>query len=179
MATLEPGDLARLLKSLEDMAKANEELRQQQAQNGNNRQRDSTSSVTGGASLTNIVVRMDMGESAEERLVNFVEWCDEIDDKLAVANVKDDKVKTRVALMWGGHGIKENAVDRAGVKLKATTGENPVQAHTWEQAKKLIQTKMESGLNEAFAMSKFRHRDVYEFGGDFLGGDFSGVIFRG
>ena len=36
MATLEPSDLARLLKSLEDMAKANEELRQQAAQNGGN-----------------------------------------------------------------------------------------------------------------------------------------------
>ena len=94
-----------------------------------------------------------MGESSEERLMNFLEWKDEVDERLTVAGVADEQAKVRVALMWRGKEIKEYATQRAGMRLKKV-GNN--EAHKWEDAMKLIQTKMEAGLNQAFAMSKFR-----------------------
>ena len=45
-----------------------------------------------------------MGRDAEERLVNFHEWREEVADKLEVAGVCNEKQKTTIALMWGGRG---------------------------------------------------------------------------
>ena len=81
--------------------------------------------------LTGIKVPLDMGDNAEERLINFHEWIEEVDDKMTVANVKDDKRQTTIALMWGGKEIKDFAVEKASVILKDdNTVATPIVADT-------------------------------------------------
>ena len=60
-----------------------------------------------------------MEESAEERLVNFHEWKEEVMDKFTVAGVDDERRQTTIALMWGGKDIKGYAIEKAGVQLYA------------------------------------------------------------
>ncbi len=116
--------------------------------------------VMANVALTNIKVPMDMGENAEERLVNFHEWTEEVNDKLKVAGVHDKKLQTTIALMWGGKEIKTYAVEKAAVKLEdTTTGGVLTDADTWEEATNKIEMVMEGGINEAFAMFKFRQQD--------------------
>ena len=71
--------------------------------------------------LTSIKVPCDMGRDAEERLVNFHNWKEEVADKLEVAGVKDEKRQTTIALMWGGRDIKRFATEKAGINLHDTT----------------------------------------------------------
>ena len=81
-----------LLKSFQDMAKANLDL---VAEVKAGRERDASSSVEatrtpqkdlpGAVAMTGIKVPLDMNCSAEERLVNFHEWKEEVDEKMAVA----------------------------------------------------------------------------------------------
>ena len=91
--------------------------------------------------------------SAEERLINCHGWKEEIADKMMVAGIDDDTRKTTIALMWGGKDIKTFAIENAKVTLTAD-GDNL--ADTWIQASKKIEEVMETNINEAFAMFKFR-----------------------
>ena len=110
--------------------------------------------------LTSIKVPLDMGDNAEERLVNFFEWIDEVKDKMTVADVTDQKLQTTIALMWGGKDIKDYAVEKAGVLLHDdTSGTIPILADTWDAAVTKIKTVMEEGINEAFSMFKFRQQE--------------------
>ena len=112
--------------------------------------------VAGGAgsvALTDIKIPMDMGEDAEERLVNFHEWKEEVADKMDVAGVKNEKRRTTIALLWGGRDIKKFAIDKANVNLHDTTN---VPADGWEEATTKIETAMSADINETFAMFKFR-----------------------
>ena len=110
--------------------------------------------------LTGIKIPLDMGDNAEERLINFHEWIEEIDDKLTVANVTDEKRQTTIALMWGGKDIKDFAVDKAGIILKDdNTGATPIVADTWREAVTKIKNVMKEGINESFAMFKFRQQE--------------------
>ena len=79
--------------------------------------------------------------------------------KLLIARVTDEKTKMRVGLMWGGKDMKEYTIQRAQVTIRA--GEDGEQPHEWKEAVKLIQNKMEQGLNQAFAMSRFRGREQW------------------
>ena len=84
-----------LLKSFQDMAKSNQDLvaavqAGATAPPGTTPRDETTTTATpqdtaGAVALTNIKVPLDMGDSAEERLVNFHEWKEEIQDKLNVA----------------------------------------------------------------------------------------------
>lgn len=151
--------MARLLKSMEDTAKANTDLVKSVQDGTINANRPADTGVAAGAvTLTNVSVKMDMGESAEERLVNFIQWTEEVEEKLTLAGVTDTTLMTRVALMWGGMELKEYTIQRAGVRIKAEQGpdQEALAQHTWEEAHRLIKDKMELGLNEAFATSKFR-----------------------
>ena len=74
-----------------------------------------TQDTAGAVALTNIKIPLDMGDSAEERLVNFHEWKEEVFDKLTVAGVDDGKRRTTIALMWGGRELKTFATEKAGV----------------------------------------------------------------
>ena len=159
--------MAALLQSFQTMAKANQELvakvtagATQPTATAGNEGNDASSTArhdtAGAVALTGIKVPMTMGDSAEERLINFHEWKDEIMDKLTVAGIDDQKRRTTIALMWGGKDIKEYAVEKAGVKMHSTT---TTQADTWDDAVTKIETKMEEGINEAFAMFKFRQNE--------------------
>ena len=106
-----------------------------------------------------------MGDSAEERLINFHEWKEEVNNKLNVAEVTNQQRRTTIALMWGGKEIKDFAVEQAGVVLKAN---ETTPADDWDNAITKIEKKMEEGINEAFAMFKFHrseqgHRSIYEW----------------
>ena len=108
----------------------------------------------GAVAIAGIKVPLDMGHDAEERLINFTEWREEIADKMTVAGIADDNSKqTTIALMWGGRDIKTFAVEKAGVLLQPTAD---AAADTWQGALTKIQTAMEEQINEAFAMFKFR-----------------------
>ena len=90
---------------------------------------------------------------AEERLINFHEWKEEIADRMSISGIVDEKRKTRIALLWGRREIKTFAIDNAKVQLEAV-GTTP--ADTWTDAIQKIETAMEGEINEAFAMFKFR-----------------------
>ena len=105
-----------------------------------------TRDAAANVALTSIKVPLDMGENAEERLVNFYEWVDEVRDKMTVAGVTDQKLQTTIALMWGGKDIKDFAVEKAGVILKDdNSGATPIVADTWTEAVTKIKTITEEG----------------------------------
>ena len=103
-------ELARLIRSLQTMAVSNQELVQQLIAGGmeskpaveatGQTNTDPTADAMGAVALTNVQVPMKMGSNAEERLVNFLEWCTEVEDKFSVVNIKDEKRKTSIALMF-------------------------------------------------------------------------------
>ena len=153
-----------LLTSFQTMAKANQDmvaLVQAERATGNVPTTDPTTTPTtrhtdnpGAVAIAGIKVPLDMGTDAEERLINFTEWREEIADKMTVAGITNDHSnQTTIALMWGGRDIKTFAVEKAGVLLQPTT---TAEADTWQEALTKIQTAMEEQINEAFAMFKFR-----------------------
>ena len=168
-----------LIESFQQMAKSNQDL-VQAFQAGvtssqtapttaptqtNNGDHQTANDMMGAVALTGIKVPLSMGDSAEERLINFHEWKEEVNDKLDVADVTNQQRRTTIALMWGGKDIKEFAVEQAGVALKETA---TTPADGWDDAITKIETKMEEGINEAFAMFKFRgneqgHRSIYDW----------------
>ena len=173
---MDPTSLATLLQTIQemtkssvDMAKSNQELvAAVQAGAAATTAAPTTAAATaadgtrtattmqdtaGAVALTNIKLPLDMGDSAEERLVNFHEWKEEIMDKLTVAGVLDGKRQTTIALMWGGRDIKTFATEKAGVVIREAPN---VPADTWDEAVKKIEKTMEEEINESFAMYKFR-----------------------
>ena len=90
---MDPTSLATLLQTFQDMAKSNQELvAAVQAGAAATTAAATTAAATaadgtrtapmqdtaGAVALTNIKLPLDMGDSAEERLVNFDEWKEEI-----------------------------------------------------------------------------------------------------
>ena len=158
--------LQEMTKSNVDMAKSNQELMAAVHQAGGTTPSNAapadgaaTQDTAGAVALTNIKVPLDMGDSAEEQLVNFHEWKEEIHDKLTVAGVTDETRQTTIALMWGGRDLKTFATEKAGVILRDSTNDAGVvvtPADTWAQAVTKIEEAMEEGINEAFVMYKFR-----------------------
>ena len=112
--------------------------------------------MMGAVALTSIKIPLTMGDSAEERLTNFNDWQEEVMDKLTVAGITDEKRQTTIALMWGGKEIKDYAIEKAGVIMHDN---GTILADTWSAAVKKIEEKLEEGINEAFAMFKFRQND--------------------
>ena len=168
---MEPAQLQELLASFQAMAKANQDLvAEVQAGRTTTTTAATTTATTttttassndnpGAVAIAGIKVPLEMGNDAEERLINFTEWKDEIADKLTVAGITDTNAnQTTIALMWGGRDIKSFAIEKAGVKCFATAQSPP---DTWPEALQKIQTTMEEQINEAFAMFKFRqtHQD--------------------
>ena len=82
-----------------------------------------------------------MGDNTEERLVKFHQWIEEVNDKMRVANVSDEKLQTTIALMWGGKDIKEYASNKAGVILHDDdTGTEAIHSDTWTAVAAKIKT---------------------------------------
>ena len=105
---MEAADIQRLLTSMETMAQANQALVQQVQ----GRDTEAPERLGASVTLTNVSVKMDMGESAEERLVNFLQWAEDVEERMTVAGVNTGAARTRVALMWGGNEFKEYATQR-------------------------------------------------------------------
>jgi hypothetical protein len=169
---MDPTSLAALIQSFQDMAKSNQEMARQNAelvavvQSNANQQTtptappttdDAETNITDAVALTAIKVPLTLGDSAEERLINFHEWKEEVQDKFTVAGVTDTRRQTTIALMWGGKDIKTYAIEKAGVKVRSDNGET--EADSWTDAIQKIEKKMEEGINEAFAMFKFRQNE--------------------
>ena len=129
---MDPAQVAQLLQSIQTMATSMQVLQANAAAGGDgstttgtgttvaqatNAPRDAAADVA----LTGIKVPLDMGDNAEERLINFHEWIEEVNDKMTVAYVTDEKRQMTIALMWGGKEFKDFAVDKAGVILKDDT----------------------------------------------------------
>ena len=163
---MDPNALAELLQTFKDMAKSNQEMAQSNkdlveavhAGTTNPAPTPDTTTVSHSTSsndvaLANIKVPLDLGDSAEERLVNFHDWKDEVGDKLRVAGVADEKMQTTIALMWGGKDLKTYATEKAGVIIR---DDDTTQADTWDEAAGKIQKVMENDINEVFAMFKLR-----------------------
>ena len=160
---MDPVQLAQLLTSVQLIAQNNTTLMTTLQNNAttanagagvattpqtNNNSQDAAANVA----LTSIQVPLDMGENAEEQLVNYHEWIKEVNDKMKVANVTDTKRQTTIALMWGGKDVKEFAEEKADVILEDDdSGNEPIVADTWEEAAKKIKTAMEEEINESFA----------------------------
>ena len=129
---MDPTQLAQLINSFQTIAESNKQLMQTMQANaaaeegtttgtGATQATNSTRDAAANVALTSIKVPLDMGDNAEERLVNFHEWTEEVKDKMTVANVGDMKLQTTIALMWGGKEIKDYAIEKAGVwKAKST-----------------------------------------------------------
>ena len=162
---MDPNAMQAFLKSFQDMAKANQDMvneinadradradRAQEPPNNRNTAIERGDNP-GAVAIAGIKVPLDMGTNAEERLVNFHIWMEEIADKMTVAGITDDTKKTTIALMWGGRDIKTFAVDKANVILQPTDN---AAVDTWADASKKIEKAMEEQINEAFAMFKFR-----------------------
>lgn len=167
---MDPTQIAQMMEMFASMAKSNQELAAAVQANVTNQatminqqpnavatavttQHDSAANVA----LTNIKVPFDTGDNSEEMLVNFHEWKEVVNDKLKVAGVRDERMRTTIALMWGGKEIKDFAVEKANVRLEEDdSGTEPIPADTWDSATKKIETTMEKGINESFAMFKFR-----------------------
>ncbi len=157
--------MAALLQSFQDMAQANKDLvaevkagrEEANAANANATQNMQTGSenaeLPGAVAIAGVKMPLDMGRDAEERLVNFHEWKEEVADRMAVAGIANETRQTTVSIMWGGRDLKDFAVEKAKVLLKAD-GDTP--ADTWTRAMDKIEKAMEGDINEAFAMFKFR-----------------------
>ena len=81
---------------------------------------------------------------------------------MRIPNVSDEKLQTTIALMWGGKDIKEYASTKAGVILHSDdddTRAEAIHADAWTAAAAKIKTVMEEGINESFAMLKFRQTE--------------------
>ena len=162
---MDPEAVKSLLESFQQMAKSNQDLVAAVQQGTTAAPTTTTTTVDnrtapndmmGAVALTSIKVPLTMGDSAEERLINFNEWREEVMDKLTVAGITDEKRQTTIALMWGGKEIKDYAIEKAGVVMHDN---GTTQADTWSGAVTKIETKMEEGINEAFAMFKFRQNE--------------------
>ena len=106
-----------------------------------------TRDAAANVALTSIKIPLEMGDNAEELLVNFHEWTEEVKDKMTVANVGDTKLQTTIALMWGGKDLKDYAINKAGVLLHDdNTGTIPIPADTWDSAVEKIKTVMEETI---------------------------------
>ncbi len=157
--------MAILLQSFQDMAQANKDLVAEVKAGREEANNAATAAATGAAegtaelpgavAITGIKVPLDMGRDAEERLINFHEWKEDVADRMTVAGIVNEQRKTTIALMWGGRDLKDFAVDKAKVVLTTST-DTP--ADTWTSALKKIEETMEGEINEAFAMFKFRQR---------------------
>ena len=167
----DPAMMEQMISMFKDMAKTNQELvaamktsveatqtRNDAPAAGEHSTVEAPTDVRANVALTNIRVPLEMGDSAEERLVNFHEWKEEVNDKLKVSGVRDKKLQTTIALMWGGKEIKTFATEKAGVILDDDTNGNAT-ADTWEEAITKIEKFMEGGINESFAMFKFRQNE--------------------
>ena len=132
---MDPTSLATLIQSFQDMAKSNQEMAKQNAElvaavqktteerttpaaDPPTTDNDATANTTGAVALTAIKVPLTLGDSAEERLINFHEWKEDVHDKFTVAGVTDTRRQTTIALMWGGKDIKTYAIEKAGVIAK-------------------------------------------------------------
>ena len=94
---MDPTDMQALLKSFQDMAKANQDLVAEvkagreaatatathDAPTGN-----TTNDLPGAVAITGIKIPLDMGRDAEERLVNFHEWKEDVADRMTVAGCR-------------------------------------------------------------------------------------------
>ena len=159
---MDPASLQTMIESFQAMAKANQDLVAAMAtQQGevpataptvDTTNQAAQNNMAGAVALTGIKIPLTLGDSAEERLVNFHEWKNEVMDKLTVAGITDQRRQTTIALMWGGKDIKDYAIDKAGVVMHGTSTTN---SDTWTAAITKIETKMASEINEAFAMFKF------------------------
>ena len=158
--------MAILLQSFQDMAQANKDLVAEvkagrEEANSNvataaatgAAERTATTELPGAVAITGIKVPLDMGRDAEERLINFHEWKEDVADRMTVAGIMNEQRKTTIALMWGGRDLKDFAVDKAKVVL-TENGDTP--ADNWTSAATKIEETMEGEINEAFAMFKFR-----------------------
>ena len=165
---MNPEEIAALIASFQTMAKSNADLAAA-VQAGASQPPASPTSTTanvaagtppettaGAVALADVKVPMKMGDNAEERLINFHQWKEEVNDKLDVTGITDEKRRLTIAILWGGQDIKEYARDKAGVRLHAE-GTTPMD--TWPEAITKIEKEMESGINEAFAMFKFRQNE--------------------
>ena len=129
---MDPAQVAQLLQSIQTMATSMQVLQANAAAGGDgstttgtgttvaqatNAPRDAAADVA----LTGIKILLDIEDNAEERLINFHEWIEEVNDKMTVAYVTDEKRQMTIALMWGGKEFKDFAVDKAGVILKDDT----------------------------------------------------------
>ena len=166
--------MAELLQSFAIMAKSNQDLAAAVQANAavrvnaeaiptvlTNNGAGASNDVMANVALTNIKVPFDMGESAEERLVNFNEWKEEVNDKLKVACVRDKILQTTIALMWGGKDIKSFAIEKADVKVEDDdTGTEPVPADTWEGAITKIEKVMEDSINHSRYLSSAKPNKV-------------------
>ena len=124
---MEPEQIAQLLASFQTITASNQQMMEKlQLQKNNaalaegvtigtgtapkqapNRMSDAVANIA----LTGIKIPLDMGENAEERLVNFHEWTEEVKEKMMVVDVTDKKRQTTIALMWGGKDMKDFAVE--------------------------------------------------------------------
>ena len=110
---MDPTQMAALLQSFQEMAQANKDL-VAEVKAGREREEQrataaptlaagiaATNDLPGAVALTGIKIPLDMGQDAEERLVNFHEWKEDVNDRLTVAGITDDARKTTITLMWG------------------------------------------------------------------------------
>ena len=147
-----------MLKSFQDIAQANIDL-VAEVKAGRNRalnvdeMQPQQQDLPGAVAMTSIKVPLDMSCSAEERLVNFHEWKEEVNEKMTVAGIHDVRMQTTIALMWGGRDVKTFAVEKANVQIKSM---GDMLADTWMQVADKIEKILEENINEAFAMFKFR-----------------------
>lgn len=141
--TMEAADIARLLEEYRGHGQGKHRLSEKcpgrdarQHEGGGTQQRRV-------AALTNVAVKMDMGESAEERLVNFIQ-CARVWTmrrrrlSIKAAAVGDNQMKTRVALMWGGADIKDYALQRSKrfhEKTQSEEEENSEKEDEWEESR--------------------------------------------
>ena len=159
--------MAQLLQSFQDMALANREMVAEVKAAREEASNAATTAAThgsagatnaelpGAVAITGIKVPLDMGRDAEERLINFHEWKEDVADRMTVAGIVNEQRKMTIAMMWGGRDLKEYAVDKAKVVVTPDYG---TPADTWTNALKKIEETMEGEINEAFAMFKFRQR---------------------
>ena len=124
---MNPEEIAALIASFQTMAKSNADLAAA-VQAGASQPPAAPTSTTanvaaatppettaGAVALADVKVPMKMGDNAEERLINFHQWKEEVNDKLDVTGITDEKRRLTIAILWGGQDIKEYARDKAGV----------------------------------------------------------------
>ena len=70
------------------------------------------------------------------------------------------ELQTTIALMWGWKNLKDYAIEKAGVLLHDDNkGTEPIPADIWDSGVEKIKTVMKEGVNESFAMFKFRQQE--------------------